>query len=228
MEKLSRVLFLYSKLKKGERINKNIYCAEYECSPRAFDRDVEDIRLFLSEAYSAAELVYDRFHNEYYLTISEPPLLSTYDFFILSQLLISSSALRKDELLELMAHLASHTERSRYCMTWITEKLDRYSSQVDASIVKIHGDLTRCIQRQDKISISFRKTNGTIDDILVIPCDIRRDRANESLSLCALDAVDVGKSTPDYYALDRIESFVIKGKIDRKSIERVERYKSTY
>ena len=60
MDKITRVLFLYSKLMKGEGVNKAVFCVENDCSPRAFDRDIEDVRLYLSESYSASELIYDR------------------------------------------------------------------------------------------------------------------------------------------------------------------------
>lgn len=44
------MLLLYSSLLNGEEINKTIFCFENDCSPRSFDRDIEDIRLFLSES----------------------------------------------------------------------------------------------------------------------------------------------------------------------------------
>ena len=48
MDKITRLLLLYSKLTKGEKINKTIFCLENDCSPRTFDRDIEDVRLHLS------------------------------------------------------------------------------------------------------------------------------------------------------------------------------------
>lgn len=46
MDKITRMLILYSSLMNGEEINKTIFCFENDCSPRSFDRDIEDIRLF--------------------------------------------------------------------------------------------------------------------------------------------------------------------------------------
>lgn len=60
MDKITRMLMLYSSLMNGEEINKTIFCFENDCSPRSFDRDIKDIRLFLSESFSVLGLNYNR------------------------------------------------------------------------------------------------------------------------------------------------------------------------
>lgn len=60
MDKITRMLILYSSLMRGDEINKTIFCFENNCSSRTFDRDIEDVRLFLSESFSMAELNYRR------------------------------------------------------------------------------------------------------------------------------------------------------------------------
>ena len=57
MDKITRMLMLYSSLMNGEEINKTIFCFENDCSPRSFDRDIKDIRLFLSESFSVLGLI---------------------------------------------------------------------------------------------------------------------------------------------------------------------------
>jgi hypothetical protein len=59
---------MYSKLLQGETISKARFCLETECHSRSFDRDIEDIRLFLSESYNTSELIYDRRKGGYFLT----------------------------------------------------------------------------------------------------------------------------------------------------------------
>ena len=61
MDKVTRILLLYSKLIQGEKINKTIFCFENEYSPRSFDRDIDAIRLFLSDTFSMSELIYGEF-----------------------------------------------------------------------------------------------------------------------------------------------------------------------
>ena len=73
----------------GEEINKTVYCFENDCSPRSFDRDIEDIRLFLSESYCAQELTYDRHKNVYFMTSNKRIELDQIQFLFLKQLLVS-------------------------------------------------------------------------------------------------------------------------------------------
>ena len=48
MDKITRILLLYSKLMKGEEVDKIMFCFENNCSSRTFERDIEDIRLYLT------------------------------------------------------------------------------------------------------------------------------------------------------------------------------------
>ena len=67
-DKNTRVLSLYYKLLIGKFINKQEFCMEHGITERSFDRDIEDVRLFLSEEQSYSELLYDRQKNAYYLS----------------------------------------------------------------------------------------------------------------------------------------------------------------
>lgn len=59
---------LFYRLSRGEKINKQAFCDQYEVSKRTFDRDINDIRMFLSEIFTSSELVFDHYRNEYYLS----------------------------------------------------------------------------------------------------------------------------------------------------------------
>ena len=45
----TRILKMYEALSKGKEIQKIPFCEEHNISERTFDRDIEKIRLFLSE-----------------------------------------------------------------------------------------------------------------------------------------------------------------------------------
>lgn len=60
IDKVTRILMMYSRLLEGGKIYKKTFRADMEINRRTFDRDIEDIRLFLSEAYVGYDLVYDR------------------------------------------------------------------------------------------------------------------------------------------------------------------------
>src|SRR5699024_8381904 len=67
IDKVTRILMMYSRLLEGGKIYKKTFCTDMEINRRTFDRDIEDIRLFLSEAYVGYDLVYDRKDESYYL-----------------------------------------------------------------------------------------------------------------------------------------------------------------
>ena len=67
MNKASRVLMLYIRLAAGEKVNKAAFCNEMQCQPRSFDRDIEDIRIFLSDTFELAEIIYDWKERAYYM-----------------------------------------------------------------------------------------------------------------------------------------------------------------
>ena len=83
MDKITRILLLYSKLIKGEQIDKALYCFENECSPRTFDRDIEVVRVFLSESFSFSELNYDKIQNIYYIEGAKRSFLEPVEYLFM-------------------------------------------------------------------------------------------------------------------------------------------------
>lgn len=67
MDKITRMPFLYSKLLNGEKVNKIIFCFENDCSPRTFDRNLEDARLHLSKSFRQQEIKYNRRDDTYFI-----------------------------------------------------------------------------------------------------------------------------------------------------------------
>ena len=68
MDKVTRVLLLFYQLSCGKHVSKVSFCQECGITGRSFDRDIEDIRLFLSELYTNSELLFDRQTNTYYIS----------------------------------------------------------------------------------------------------------------------------------------------------------------
>ena len=66
-DKVTRILTMYARLIEGRKINKQSYCMDMNIDRRTFDRDIEDIRLFLSETFSNDELIYDWKNESYHL-----------------------------------------------------------------------------------------------------------------------------------------------------------------
>ncbi len=96
MDKITRVLLLYTKLIQGGKIDKISFCIEVDCLPRTFDRDIEDIRLYLSETFVNSELLYDRNNNVYYLSNVQRAELEIMEYKLIERLLLDSRVLCSD------------------------------------------------------------------------------------------------------------------------------------
>lgn len=55
---------------------------ETDCLQRSFDRDVKDIRIYLSELFYTDELVYNRQENTYYLSKTQQQALEVMEYLI--------------------------------------------------------------------------------------------------------------------------------------------------
>ena len=84
---------------------------ETDYLPRTFDRDIEDIRLFLSEIFLNEELVYNRLDNVYYFSKSQRKPLESTEYLFLERVLLDTGALHLDEMKELMKHIYQNNER---------------------------------------------------------------------------------------------------------------------
>ena len=110
MDKITRLLLLYSKLTHGEKINKLNFCMETNSFPRSFDRDIEDIRMYLSEMFYNEELIYNRYENVYYIEGLQRKALETMEYLFVERVLIDTGILRMDEMDGLLSNLSMTTE----------------------------------------------------------------------------------------------------------------------
>lgn len=206
MDKVTRVLILYSRLINGETINKLAFCEEFEYNGRSFDRDIEDVRLFLSEIYSAKELIYDRPSNCYYLSGSKRVELESVEYSVIERVMVDSEVLRRDELSELLSHLAANTENYSLLKNTAAQLLNTYREpEHGRALLKIYSDLTVVIRNKSVIKLKYSSADEYVYRE-VIPCYLfYRDK---HFYLTAFD-----ESSKNYehqtFRLDMIESFEI-------------------
>ena len=162
MNQNTRLLFLYTKLIEGKFINKAVFTTEYSCSNRTFDRDIGEIRLFLSESYSVSEVIYDRGRNVYYMSGTERAELDSVEYLFLKRILTDIKVLREDEYKTLMLHLLSATEKSK-SLDLLNKPYNGYHSPLhNKALLKIHKDLVLVIQYRRLNGMSFRVRSGMI------------------------------------------------------------------
>ena len=83
-----RILEMYETFIQGKEIEKSSFCMEHGISDRTFDRDIEKIRIFLSETYSGHEVEYNSRRECYFIPgIRERKELSFLEASILIKIL---------------------------------------------------------------------------------------------------------------------------------------------
>lgn len=205
MDKITRMLLLHSKLTKGEKINKVMFCLENDCQPRSFDRDIGDYRLYLSETFSGNELLYDRKENSYYLSGNHRAELEITEYSLLERLLLDTGILRYDEMKLLLEHLASNTENSGKLLKRQAETLKEYiEPNHNSAILKMHGDLNVVIRNRAVINMKYYSEDGTFQEYEILPCRLKCK--DNQLLLVALSVTEECEETL-YYHLERIHSF---------------------
>ena len=134
---------LYDALLNGSSVDKKTFSMEHGIDERSFDRDIEDIRLFLSESFSGYELLFDRITNTYYLTGNRPKYMDRMEATVISKILLESGLLRKDEMQGLLdSIISSVTERDAEAIEkHLLYDLKKYKSDVGVAVLKFVEDL---------------------------------------------------------------------------------------
>ncbi len=226
MKKVTRLLLLYSKLIQGEKINKINFCMECGCLPRSFDRDIEDLRIYLSEAFYHEELIYDRKENVYYLNGQCRRNLENIEYLFIERILLDTGCLIREEMDGLLAHLITNTENMKRRLISHKDIIKEYKEPTHhKAILKMHGDLVTIINNKSVIKIQYSQVDRAIIEHIIIPCLIKYDSGR--LYLIAFNE-RMQEHSLKYYELDRINSFLIIREQSMDEKEFIERYLNNY
>lgn len=203
MDKITRMLILYSSLMNGAEINKTIFCFENDCSPRSFDRDIEDIRLFLSESFSTLELHYNRSNRTYSMKGAKKQPLEMTEYLLVEKILQDTAVLRKDELTILKAHLLDNTEDTPKMPNALSDACNAYQEpKHNKALLKMHGDLELTIRNRKHIRLMYQDDKKKEQACEITPCNIKYQSGHLHL-IGYLEK----ESKPTKIRLDKIHSF---------------------
>lgn len=206
MDKVTRILRLYSQLAQGKKVNKVSFCMEVECSERTFDRDIEDIRLYLSEFFFNEELIYIKSENTYCFTNGQKQLLEPEEYLFLERVLLDTKLLKGEELKELLFRIASNTEKATQMSTHGKTQMKMYEPLLHNGIsLKLFYDMIRVIEAQCIIQFVYPQGSDEKTKYDVIPCRI--EYKDTSMKLIAMPVHHREKKME--FELHKIESFSI-------------------
>lgn len=222
--KITRILIMYSELLQGRRIEKDSICLDWRIGERTFERDILELRLFLSETREGIELLYDRENNNYYLSkVKKYRELSAAETGALMKILQGYRSLRKDEFVGMIGSLAEITEtrNQEYIRKIEAEvKNDYTEANHGQALLKMYWDLQQCILEKKKIRLRYRKRTEEYVNKEVYPVDIQ---FSESYFYLLAYLAGEEYEYPAFFRLDRIYSFQILREEYREEI--LEQYK---
>lgn len=168
-----RILKMYESLRKGREIQKIPFCAEHKISERTFDRDIEKIRLFLSEEYSGKEVQYHLDTGSYQIPGSEEGgKLSLLELQMIVKILKNEHALEKGEFEGLMMSLQSVAEKGEReaIRKFILSETGQYEEKIgQGAFMKLFGDLMKCIADQNIIRLKLKEDRNEKERIKFFP-----------------------------------------------------------
>ena len=206
-DKITRILMLYYRLSRGELINKTVFSSEHGITERTFDRDVDDIRTFLSEIYTSKELLFDRNKKAYYLTGCHEIDISVIEICAIIKIIISSRAFNKEEMQGFILAISKliPLEKQNVMNQIICNEISNYKQlKHGKAILKMNWDLNQSILKQRKIELLYYKTTGEKVKRKVSPISVVFSEFYFYL-IAFID--NKTYDFPAFFRIDRIESF---------------------
>lgn len=208
-DKVTRILLLYQQLLSGNIVKKATFALEHQITERTFERDINDIRIFLSESYARTELIYDKFVDGYKFTGCQKKTFTEFEFLVISKVLFASKALRKDEMIgtinALKAELPKHSQdKVKHLLD--NEIFHYQPPSHNKAIIKMCWDIGQSILRKVKIELIYEKQDKKLIKRNVFPKSVIF--SDYYFYLIAYLPKEEYKY-PLFYRLDRIKEFRI-------------------
>ncbi|NFT91099.1 WYL domain-containing protein [Clostridium botulinum] len=163
--KINRVLSIYEKLIIGEIINKKQLADLFYVDKKTIQRDIDDIRAYLSdnvESKGIVDVKYIREKKGYFLSKMEEFLLNKDDVLAISKVLLESRAFNKEEMNHLIRAILNQIDikQRNYVKELIGNELLNFQplKHNDKLLSKI-WDLSEFIRHKEVLEISYVKVN---------------------------------------------------------------------
>lgn len=210
--KVDRVLKIYDKLISGETVSKKELADEFNVNLRTIQRDIEDIRNYLSDNYEAETILYDHKQNGYYLDGNKKDILSTVEIFSIIKILLESRAFCKEEMQGIVNSIFSYVPKleTKSIKTLVLNELYHFKPVThEKPMLKMIWDLGQCILRKEAIEIEFMKLNGEKSKRGIYPLAIV---FSEFYFYLVAKIEDSKYNEPAFFRIDRIEKFKLLNK----------------
>ena len=209
-----RLLNMYEKLNRGEVINKKSFAEEFNISEKSVQRDIEDLRTYISETYENSDSItieYSRAQNGYYFVKKDREFLTNEEILGISKILLESRAFQKAELEAIIDKLmlqATPAARLNIREMILNEKFHYIPLRHNKPLLRKIWDLSECIFGKEIIKFDYERQDGKITHRTVKPLSIM---FSEYYFYLIAWFADDSKNYPAVFRVDRISNIVCTG-----------------
>ena len=207
-EKNNRMLEIFFRALRGEKISLKKLAEEYNVSTKSISRDINSIQNFLAEhreLMQNAELTYSHKERTYILNSDE--FLKNKELFALVKIILGSRALNKEEILTLITKLKKFTTiQDRKTLENLIRKEIYHYHEVKSdckSVIDNVWKIVQAIEEKRTISITYYKINRDEVKHKIKPVSVLF--SEYYFYLIAYKADDMSYK-PIYFRIDRISS----------------------
>lgn len=209
-----RVLEIFFRGLRGERLSVQELANEYEVSTKSITRSINELRDFLAdhrELVGNAELSYSHSDKCYRLSMDE--LLTNKELFSLVEVMIGARAFSKIELLKIIGKLMKHTTpEDRPKMNGLIRKEIYHYPEVNHDCESVQENLWKivnCISMCKEISIEYYRVDRKWVTHRLLPASVMF--TDYYFYLIAF-LTDGNRDKPYYFRIDRIKQITVHRK----------------
>lgn len=169
---------IYERLNKGECVNKDNLAAEFGVSVKTIQRDIDDLRAYLTETHYTEEgtaIKYNRSQNCYYLVRLEREWFTNEEALALCKILLESRAFNKEENSKLIDKLIlqiSPQER-RFAEDIIRNEFFNYIPlKHNKPLLSAIWELSKYINKNMVIEFNYTRQDGKLKKKTVMPVSV--------------------------------------------------------
>lgn len=220
--KNERVLDIYTRLLKGETINKFELASQYGVNEKSVQRDIEDIRNFFSQKLvedgQRKAVVYDRRTKGYYLETMNQENFTNSEILAICKILLESRALMKEDMDRILRKLLSCcVSRKNFQVVKeliANESFHYVEPRHRRNVLDKLWDIGTAVKECRIIKITYNKRNGESVSRRLKPLAIMFSEYYFYLTAYVEDAEKIhfqvkNDPSPTIYRIDRIASMEI-------------------
>lgn len=214
INKSFRLLNIFERLNRGESVNKDNLASEYNVSLKTIQRDIDDIRAYLSETHfneSEISIKYDKGKNSYYLVRLEREWMTNVEALSICKILLESRAFKKNEIMNLTDKLImqiSPTDRNVIREIIGSELVNYVPLQHGKPLMNTIWEISKYIISQNIISFRYTRQDGTSSIKSVKPVSVM---FSEFYFYLVAFSEDKEITHPIIYRIDRMENLKFTG-----------------